>query len=109
MSFQNQLYQSSLVVHYFADDTANTLGTIESVISHELKLLVQWLRSDKLYSNETKTELIIFRSLWNHLTREPDIGTNYKLKLHSHIKYFDILIDEILSWNKQIDEISVQS
>ena len=85
---------------------AKKLGTIESVINHELKLLVQWLRSNKLSLNETETELITFRSPWKHLQREPDITiNNYKLKLHSHIKYLGILIDEVLSWNKQIDYI----
>ena len=102
---------SKSVVHHFADDTnllfpAKKLGTIESVTNHELRLLVQWLRSNKLSLNETKTELIIFRSPWNHLPREPDIGiNNYKLKLHSHVKYLGILIDELLSWNKQIEYI----
>ena len=64
------------------------------------------MRSNKLSLNETKTELIIFRSPWNHLPREPDIRiNNYKLKLHSHIKYLGILIDKVLSCNKQIDDI----
>ena len=94
---------SKSIIHYFADDTnllfsAKKLGTIESAINHELKLLVQWLRSNKLSLNETKTELIIFRSTWKHLPHEPDIRLyNYKLKSHSHIKYLDILIDEVLS------------
>ena len=102
---------SKSIIHYFADDTnllfsAKKLGTIESAINHELKLLVQWLRSNKLSLNETKTELIIFRSPWKHLPREPDIRiNNYKLKLHSHIKYLGILIDEVMSRNKQIDDI----
>ena len=75
---------------------AKKLGTIESVINHELKPLVQWLRSNKLSLNETKTELIIFRFPWKHLTRELDIRiNNCKLKLHSHIKYLGIFINEI--------------
>ena len=99
------------VVHHFTDDTnllfpAKKLGTIKSFINHELKLLDQWLQSNKLSLNETKTELIVFRSPWKHLPREPDIRINsYKLKLHSHIKYLGMLIDEVLSWNKQIDDI----
>ena len=69
---------SESVVNHFAYDTnvlflAKNLGTIESVINHEIKLLVQWLRSNKLSLNETKTELIIFRSPWKHLPCEPDI------------------------------------
>ena len=42
---------SKLIVHHFADDTnllfpAKKLGTIESVVNHELKLISQWLRSN---------------------------------------------------------------
>ena len=71
-----------------------------------IKLLVYRLRSSKLSLNETKTELIIFRSPWKHLPREPDIKiNNCKFKLHSHVKHLGILIDEVLSWNKQIDDI----
>ena len=56
------------IIHHFADDinlifSRKELGTIESVINNELKHLVQWLRGNKLSENETKTELIIFRSL----------------------------------------------
>ena len=105
---------SKSVVHHFVDNTnllfpAKKLGTAESVINHELKLLVQWLQSFKLSLNEAKTELIIFRFSWKHLPREPDVRiSNYKLKLHSHIKYLGILIDEVLSWNKQIDDICIK-
>ena len=59
---------SKSIVYHFADDTnlqfpAKNIGTIESVVNNELKLLSQSLRSMKLKSlNETKTELIIFRS-----------------------------------------------
>ena len=30
---------------------------------------------------------------------------SYKLKLYSHVKYLEILIDEVLSWIKQIESI----
>ena len=64
------------------------------------------MQSNKLSLNETKTELIIFRSPWKHLPGEPDIRiNNYKFKLHSHMKYLGILIDKVLSWNKKIDYI----
>ena len=102
---------SKLVVHHFGDDTnllfsTKKLGTIESFFKHEPKLLVQWFWSNKLSLNETKTELFIFRSLWKHLPREQDIRIyNCKLKLHSHIKCLSIPIDEVLSWNKQADNI----
>ena len=82
------------------------LGTIQSVINHEIKLLVRgWLQSNKLLLNENKTELIMFRSPWKHLLRELDIRiNNCKLELHSHIKYLGML-----SWNKQINSICTKS
>ena len=65
--------------------------------------LVQWLQ---IILNETKTKLIKFRTPWKHLPRETSIRiNNYKLKLHSHIKYLGIHTDEMLSSNQQIDNI----
>ena len=93
---------SKSVVHHFADDTnllfpAKKPGATESVINHELKILVQWLQSKKLSLKKTKNEFIIFRSPWKHLPREPDLRINNNiLKLHSHIEYLGILIDEVL-------------
>ena len=58
------------------------------------------------FLNESKTELIIFRSPLKNLRRESDIRiNNCKLKLYNHVKYLGILIDEVLSRNKQIESI----
>ena len=100
-------FSKSIILH-FADNTkllfpAKKFGTIESVVNHELKLLSRWLRSNKLSLSETKTELIIFRSPRKKLPREPDIRiNNYKQKMYSHVRYLGILIDGVLSWNKQV-------
>ena len=103
---------SKLTVHHFADDTnllfANkNIGTIESNVNYELKILVDWLRSNKLSLNELKTELIMFHPIKKKLPRSPNIKlNNYKLKLKSHVKYLGITIDEVLPWNKHIDNLS---
>ena len=68
------------------------------VFTNELKHLVQYLRGNKLSLNEIKTKLIILRSSWKQRLREPDIRlNNCKFKLHSHVKYLGIFIDEFLS------------
>ena len=55
--------------------------------------------------NETKAELIVFRSPWKHLPYKPDIAiNNYNLTSNNPlIKIPCIRIDEILFWNEQID------
>ena len=61
------------------------------------------------FLNETKTELIILIILTENLPREPDIRiNNYKLKLHSYIKYLGILIDDVLFWNEQVVSICIR-
>ena len=68
---------------------------------------MDWLRSNKLSLNESKTELIIFHPVRKELPRSPNIKLNkYHLKLQPYVKYLGVYIDEILSWNKQIDIIS---
>ena len=61
VSFQNQFFTifQMTVTFYFLP---KNLETTEFAINHELTLLFQWLRSNKLSLNETNTELIIFRS-----------------------------------------------
>ena len=64
------------------------------------------MRSNKLSLNDTKTELFKFRSPWKYLPCKPGMTiNNYNLGLLSHIKYLNILIDKVLSWNKQIGNI----
>ena len=91
------------IIHCFVNETnllfpAKKLGTIQSAVNHKLKLLSQWLQSNKLSLNETKTGLIIFRSPRKNLPREPDLRiNNYKLKLQSDVKYIGILINKVSS------------
>ena len=54
------------IVFHFADDT-NILYSginfvkVQNLINNEMKILVDWLRSNQLSINESKTELLVFR------------------------------------------------
>ena len=57
---------TSSKVHHFADDTNlllinKSLKKINSLINHDLALLVQWLRANEISLNTSKTEIFIFR------------------------------------------------
>ena len=98
---------------HFADDTfimygSKKLASIESVVNHELKLVSQWLRLNKLSLNTDKTELIFFHSR-QHLLNYDDITikfNNIKLKPVDHVKYLGMYIDKFLSWNFHIKQLS---
>ena len=56
---------SNCIIQHFADDTNLLFGNkdlkvIESVMNKELRILVDWLKANKLSLNESKTELLIF-------------------------------------------------
>ena len=98
---------SKSIVHKFADDNnlllpSKKLGTIKSLMNHELKLLVQWLRNKRLFLlflNKAVSELNIFKYPCKHQKN------NYKFKLNHFFKCLSVLADEVLSWNKQNDKI----
>ena len=97
---------------HFADDTyllyaSKKMKTIEVVINTELKLVSNWLKLNRLSLNETKTELIFFRSKRRILDRNVIIKLNgKKLRPVNHVKYLGIYIDRNLSWDFHIIELS---
>ena len=95
---------------HFADDTfiCDKLGTIESTVNYELKLVSRWLRLNKLSLNTKKTELIFFRSK-QHLLNYADITIKFnsiKLTPVDYVKYLGIFIGNYLSWNYHIMQLS---
>ena len=97
---------SKPIAHKLADDNlllpSKKIGTIKSLMNHELKLLVQWLRSNKLFLlflNKAVIELNIFKSPCKHQQNK------YKFKLNHFFKCLSVPADEVLSWNKQNDKI----
>ena len=60
--------------HHFADDTNMllieiSLKKMNRYINRDLKLVVEWIRADKLSLNTSKTELAIFKSRHKKITK----------------------------------------
>ena len=98
---------------HFADDTfimyaSTKLATIQTVVNHELKLVLQWLRLNKLYLNAGKTELIFFRSK-QHSLNYNDISIKFsgtKLIPVEYVKYLGMYLDCYLSWDFHILQLT---
>ena len=98
---------------HFAGDTfitfaSKNIKTIETVMNYELKLASQWMKLNKLSLNTDKTKLIFFHSRYeslnsNHLSIKLD-----KVKLYpiDHVKYLGMFLDNHLSWDYHINQVS---
>ena len=85
-----------------------SLKSLCNKINYDLKKLTDWLNGNRISLNNDKTEFVIFRK-----PRGINDLNHIKIKLNgkrlspsSHIKYLGILIDENLSWNFHINELS---
>ena len=115
--YVNDLYVSSKILNFtlFADDTniffsGENLKSMFSSINEELIHVSNWFRANKLSLNVSKTQYILFM--------KPSQTENIPLKLpklcinETDIKrvnsttFLGVVIDEHLSWKKQINLIS---
>ena len=97
----------------FADDTNllnynNSVKRINKQVNQDLKNLTNWLKSNKIFLNVSKTEVVLFKSS-RKLTDVP-----LKLKLNgkrfyptNSVKYLGINIDENLNWKQQISDTAI--
>ena len=98
---------------HFADDTIimysnKNIKTIETVMNYELKLVIQWMKLNKISLNTKKTDLILFHSRQNILNKD-NISikiNNKRLKLVDHIKYLGTYLDKQPSWDEHIKQLS---
>ena len=98
--------------YHFVDDTNillsnKSLELLAKKMNQDLKDLMQCLKANKLSLNIKKTELIIFLSKNTKL----DYGVKSKLSGRrltpiSTVKYLGILLDEHLSWTKQVNWVN---
>ena len=91
--------------YIFADDTAllyieRSPKALEKRINIDSKLLLKWLKANKISLNVAKTEIIIF------IHKSKTIDFNFKIKLDGkrlifkeYVNYLGVLIDENLNWS----------
>ena len=99
--FINDLHKSvkhSQILH-FADDTNllylnKSMKKISKHINHDLSLVVQWLRSNKISLNADKTEIIIFRSKRKQITKYLNFRiSGQKVNISNKVKYLGIQME----------------
>ena len=101
-------------VHHFVNDTnllhiSKSMKKLNKFVNFDLKNLSNWLNTNKISVNVSKTELIMFKP------RMKKVDFDLKLKLNGKrlyptksVKYLGIKIDESLTWNENIIYIAIK-
>ena len=100
--------------YHFADDThlLNFAATVKSLcgrVNADLRVLVEWLKANKISLNASKTEFLIFRSPRKDLDDIPRLKLAGKIITPSTcVKYLGVYLDEHLSWKPHTSAISTK-
>ena len=108
--FNNDLHK---VVEYcstilFADDTtlyalSKNPTYLKWCIEHDLKLLLDWLRANKLTLNLSKTQFLVFKPNENIASFDINID-GVQIKPSKSAKFLGLTIDDKLGWGPHINE-----
>ena len=111
--FINDLHVSikNSKAHHFADDTNlllinKSLKQINKLINHDLSLLVQWLKSNKISLNTSKTEILTFRPKGKSITKHLNFRiSSEKINTSSTVNYLGVLLHENPQWQTHTDSL----
>jgi len=98
----------------FADDTAILYSDmnpkrIKKRVNVDLKILLKWLKANKIQLNVAKTEVILFKQKQKSLTYDIKIKLDGKrMRFSRYTKYLGILIDENLSMTEHTESIAIK-
>ena len=120
--YVNDMHRSSKEFDFylFADDTnllyaEKDLNKLEVVVNEELLKLCEWLNSNKLSLNVSKSNFVIFHPYQRKVYREVNLkilDNNSEqlvsLERKTYVKYLGVLIDGNLSWKYHINYISTK-
>ena len=91
------------------DRSSSDVNTVTNALNNDLKNVSDWLTISKLSLHTEKTEYMITGShqRLRSIDTEPAIylGAN-KIKCIKSTKSLGLILDEMLSWNEQINAIS---
>lgn len=100
----------STAIH-FADDTSlicngQSLKSLNKSINEDMKLLVHWLRANKIALNAAKTEIIIFRKKNKIITKKLNFRlSGQKITPSIKVKYLGVILDQHLDWNNHLSNL----
>jgi len=95
----------------YADDTSFIIANSNSMnMNQDLKLVLEitqkWFKSNIMLLNHDKTTFMLFSSNISYRSTVNTLSIDCKINLTNSIKFFGIIIESSLTWNKHIDHIN---
>ena len=107
--FMNDLHQLPLFsnIILFADDTTlfdshRSNNFLKYTLEHNLKLMIEWFKANKLSLNLNKTVGIKF---WDNKKPFTILADNITIQMAEHTKFLGVYIDYKLNWQKHITNL----
>ena len=100
-------------VHHFADDTNllctnNSLKKTNKHINHDIRHLCQWLRSNKISLNASKTEIIIFKTKLKTVTKHLNFRVSGQKINTTIVKYLGVHLSDSLTWEIHFEHLQTK-
>ena len=98
-------------IRHFADDTNlllvdKSLNRKNKRVNHNLRLLSEWLRANRLLLNSGKTEIVIFKPKTKEISKTLNFRVSgQKIKPKNSVKYLGLLLQDDLSWDTHINTL----
>ena len=87
----------------------SSLKSLNKHINHDLKLIVHWLRTNRILLNVDETEIIIFRPKRKTITKKMNFRVSgKKVKITTSTKYLGLILDEHLTWTLHIKTLKTK-
>ena len=106
----HQVIQHCSVFHY-ADDTNlllinKSLKTIVSYVNHDLALITDWLRANKISLNTSKTKVLIYKPKTVRINKKLNFRiSGQKVEISDSIKYLGLHLKDTLEWDNHLKVI----
>ena len=101
-------------VHHFGDETNliltdKSMKKINKQTNRDLKLVVQWIRANRLSLNTSKTKLVVFKYKNKIITKHLNFRiSGQKIKPSLQVKYLGIILQDDLHWNSHLTKLRKQ-
>ena len=90
---------SQMITTYYLTTSLNS----NSYINYDFALLKQLLKANKISSNVTKTEIVIFRSKYKSIIKHMNFRiSSQRVHLSSKVRYLGVTLQENLGWEQTL-------